>query len=247
VRVCVVDEDVAHRYWPGKSAMGHRLFNGAPDKPDKAYTIVGVVGATKQTDLADQKATGCVYFPYSFYAASQMSLVLRTAQAPEAAGPALRAAVLRADPELPVAELKTMAARLDSSLGSRRSPMMLAGIFAGVALVLAAVGIYGVLAYAVAQRRREIGVRMALGALPRQIVGQFLAIGARLAIAGSVLGIVGGWLAGRAMTTVLFGVGPVNALVFACAAALLGLVALSACLVPASQAARVPPMEALRS
>jgi ABC-type antimicrobial peptide transport system permease subunit len=243
----VIDEDVAHRYWPGKSALGHRLFNGAPDKPETAFTIVGVVGPTKQTDLADTMATGCVYYPYFYYAGSQVSVVLLTAQSPEAAGPALRASVLRIDPELPVEDEKTMSALRDHSLGSRRSPMVLAGIFAGVALVLAAVGIYGVLAYAVAQRRREIGVRMALGALPQQILGQFLSLGAKLAVAGSVIGIVGGWLAGRAMISVLFGVGPVNLAIFAGTAVLLGLVALAACLVPASRASQVPPMEALRS
>jgi ABC-type antimicrobial peptide transport system permease subunit len=174
-------------------------------------------------------------------------VVLRTSQNPEAAGPALRAAVLRADPLLPVVDLKTMSARLDESLVARRSPLMLAGIFAGVALVLAAVGIYGVLAYAVAERRREIGVRMALGALPSQILGQFLSLGARLVIAGSILGGIGGWLIGRAMVSLLFGVGAAQPLVYVGAAVLLALVAMTACLVPSMRAARVPPMEALRS
>jgi predicted permease len=247
LRVCVIDEDVARRYWPGDNALGHRLWNGAPDKPDKTYTIVGVVGATKVQDLADAQAKGSIYFPYVFYAGSQVKAVLRTVQAPQAAGPALRAAVLRVDPELPVADLKTMTARLDESLVSRRSPLMLAGIFAGVALVLAAVGIYGVLAYAVAERRREIGVRMALGALPTQILAQFLVLGAKLVVVGSILGGIGGWLIGRAMVSLLFGVGGVQPLVFAGAAVLLSLVAMTACLVPAMRAARVPPMEALRS
>jgi predicted permease len=247
VRVCVIDDDVARRYWPGGNALGHRLWNGAPDKPDQAFAIVGIVGATKVEDLADSKAKGSIYFPYFHYAGSQIKVVLRTMQAPQAAGPALRAAVLRVDPELPVSDLKTMAARLDESLVSRRSPLMLAGIFAGVALVLAAVGIYGVLAYAVAERRREIGVRMALGALPTQILAQFLALGAKLVVIGSILGGFGGWLIGRAMVSLLFGVGGAQPLVFAGAALLLSLVAMTACLVPAARAARVPPMEALRS
>jgi predicted permease len=246
-RVCVIDEDVARRYWPGGNALGHRLWNGAPDKPEKAYTIVGIAGATKVQDLADAKAKGSIYFPYVQYAGSQIEVVLRTAQAPQAAGPALRAAVLRVDPELPVDDMKTMTARLDESLVERRSPLMLAGIFAGVALVLAAVGIYGVLAYAVAERRREIGVRMALGALPQQILAQFLSLGAKLVLAGSVLGGIGGWLIGRAMVSLLFGVGAAQPLVFAGAALLLGLVAMTACIIPALRAARVPPMEALRS
>ena len=245
--VCVIDDDVAQRYWPGKSALGHRLFNGPPGKPDEAFMIVGVVGATKQSDLADKKAKGNIYFPFVHYAGFNLRVLLRTAQAPEAAGSALRAAVVRVDPDLPVDDLKTMTARLDHSLGSRRSPLVLASIFAGVALVLAAVGIYGVLAYAVGQRRREIGVRMALGALPQQILGQFLSLGVRLAVTGSVLGVAGGWMAGRAMTSVLFGVGPANAAVFLGTAAILGLVALVACLIPAMRAARVPPMEALRA
>ncbi len=247
LRVCVVDEDVERRYWPGGSALGHRLFNGAPGKPDEAYTIVGVVGASKPTNLADQKAIGCIYYPYIHYAGLYFTAVMRTVQAPEAAASALRAAVLRVDPELPVENLKTMNDWVDESLKGRRSPMLLAAIFAGVALVLAAIGIYGVLAYAVAQRRREIGVRMALGALPSQVRMQFLSIGARFVAVGSAIGAAGGWFTGRAMQSQLFGVGPVQPGVFIATAAVLALVAMAACLLPAVRAARVPPMEALRS
>lgn len=125
--------------------------------------------------------------------------------------------------------------------------MVLAGIFAGVSVVLAAVGIYGVLAYAVEQRRREIGVRMALGALPNQILSQFLFLGTRLVMAGSLLGAIGGWLTGRAMSKLLFGVGSAHPAVFVGTAAVLALVSLAACLAPAVRAARVPPMEALRA
>ena len=128
-----------------------------------------------------------------------------------------------------------------------RRGSLLAALFAAMALVLAAVGIYGVLAYAVAQRRREIGVRMALGALPRQILGQFLSLGAKLVALGSILGAIGAWLTGRAMAGVLFGVGPVHPLVFAGTALILGAVAMAACLVPAVRASKVPPMVALRS
>ncbi len=246
-RVCVIDEDVARRYWPAGGAVGHRLYNGVAEKKEEAFTIVGVVGATKTRDLADTRSHGSVYYNFIHYNSSYLAVVLRTSQKPEAAGPALRAAVLKADPDLPVVDMKTMSARLDQSLVARRSPLMLAGLFAGVALVLAAVGIYGVLAYAVAERRREIGVRMALGALPTQILGQFLALGARLVLAGSILGGIGGWLIGRAMVSLLFDVGAAQPLVYAGAAALLALVAMTACLVPSMRAARVPPMEALRS
>jgi predicted permease len=246
-RVCVIDDDVARRYWPGQSPLGQRLFNGTPDKPDQAFTIVGVVGATKSKDLTDKMAIGCVYFPYIHNAGTTITAVLRTAQLPQGAGPNFRAAVLRVDPEVPVGDMKTMTDWIDNSLVSRRSPMLLAGIFSAVALVLATVGIYGVLAYAVGQRRREIGVRMALGALPQQVLGQFLGLGARLVAIGCLLGAVGGWLTGRAMADLLYGVGSLDIGVFAATAALLAGVSLAACLVPAMRAARVPPMVALRS
>jgi putative ABC transport system permease protein len=248
VRNCVVDEDFARRYWPGHSALGHRLSNGPAGAPDsRTYTIVGVVGSVKQADLTDQKATGAVYFSYGDHDAPLGQwVVVRTLQRPEAAGHALRQAVLRIDPSLPLDDLKTMAARVDDSLVARRSPMLLAAIFAAVALVLAALGIYGVLAYAVAQRQREIGVRMALGAMPGQVLRQFLLLGVRLLAAGLVLGAAGAWFMGRAMSGLLFGVTPDNAAIFAGTAALLAAVVLVASLLPSQRAAKVDPMVALR-
>lgn len=246
-KVCVVDEDVARRYWPGKSALGHRLSDSPPETKDrKLFTIVGVVGAVKQNDLADQRGNGAVYFPYGDRAGLSFTVAVRTEQAPELAGASLRAAVLRVDPELAVDELKTMAARVDESVATRRVPLLLAGIFAGVALMLAAVGIYGVLAYTVAQRQREIGVRMAMGALPGQIMAQFLGLGARLLVVALPLGLLGAWLAGRAMTSLLFGVSPADPLVLTGTAILLGLVAMLACFLPSRRAAKVEPVEALR-
>ncbi|HWL15101.1 MAG TPA: ABC transporter permease, partial [Opitutus sp.] len=245
--VCVVDEDVARRYWPKESALGHRLANGPPADDQTLFTIVGVVGAVKQNDLADRKANGAIYLPYRHYAALHFTVAVRTQQAPELAGPALRAAVLRTDPELPLHDLKTMEARIEDSVANRRVPLLLAGIFAGVALVLAAVGIYGVLAYAVAQRQREIGVRMALGAQAEQILLQFLGLGARLLLIGLPIGILGAWLAGRAMEGLLFGVQPANPFVLGGTVAILSVVALLACLLPSRRAAQVAPIEALRS
>ncbi|HEY5228257.1 MAG TPA: ABC transporter permease [Opitutaceae bacterium] len=241
--VCVVDENFARHYWPGKSALGHRISGG----PGGMYTIVGVVGPTKQDDLADQRASGMVYFPYMIDAGARVTAVLRTVQAPQAAGPAFRGALLRVDRELALEDLKTMTSRIDDSLEARRSPLMLACIFSGVALVLAAIGIYGVLSYSVSQRRREIGVRMALGAQPRQILSQFLSIGLKLVVVGSLLGCIGGWLTGRAMVGLLYGVDGGNPAVYCAIALLLSLVAMAACLIPATRAARVPPMEVLRS
>ncbi|HAB19842.1 MAG TPA: hypothetical protein DCE44_25840, partial [Verrucomicrobiales bacterium] len=148
---------------------------------------------------------------------------------------------------LPINDLRSMDARIADSLAARRSPALLASLFAGVALLLAALGTYGVLSYAVAQRRREIGVRMALGALPKQIGHQFLPLGLRLLAAGTILGIVGAWLAGRAMQNLLFNVPPLHGATLAATALTLTLVSLVACLVPTLRAARVDPMEALRA
>ncbi len=246
LKVCVVDEAVARRYWPTGGALGHRLIRGAPDSKEPHYTIVGVVGSVKQKDLAETRANGAIYLPYASYAGGSFVLAVRTRQAPESIGPALRAAVLHLDPELPLTDLKPMALRVDESLASRRVPLLLAGIFAAVALVLAAVGIYGVLAYSVMQRQREIGVRMALGALPRQILRQFLGLGGRMLAVGLPLGLLGAWLAGRAMAGLLFGVAPANPLVLGGTAAVLAAVAMLACLLPSRRAARVSPIVALR-
>jgi ABC-type antimicrobial peptide transport system permease subunit len=138
-----------------------------------------------------------------------------------------------------------METRIADSLVARRSPALLAGLFSGIALLLTAVGSYGVLSYAVAQRRREIGVRMALGARPEQIRGQFFYLGLRLLSCGTILGVVGAWLAGRAMQTILFHVSALNLAILAGAVGVMGLVSLLACLVPSHRAARISPMEAL--
>jgi ABC-type antimicrobial peptide transport system permease subunit len=145
-----------------------------------------------------------------------------------------------------VDDLRSMQARIDASLIPRRSPTLLAGIFATAALLLAAIGIYGVLAYAVAQRRREIGVRMALGALPGQIRGQFLRAGARLLGAGLVLGGFGAWGVVRAMRSMLFEAGNVPAGVLVLTAGVMSLTVLLASWLPARRASRTHPMEALR-
>jgi len=245
-RVCLVDEDFARRYWPNQSALGHRIVNGPTFKAEEACTIVGVVGNVKQTDLSERNAQGAIYYTYPNYDSARLSVVVRTPLAPEALAATLKKTVLRLDPELPVDDLKPMQVRIDDSLVSRRSPAVLAGIFAGVALLLAAVGTYGVLAYAVAQRRREIGVRMALGAQPEQVLAQFLGLGVKLLLAGIGLGVLGAWAAGRAMQSVLFGVGTVNAGVLLATAAVMMIVVLLAVFLPSYRASRVSPLEALR-
>ena len=246
-RVCVVDTEFARRYWPGQSALGRRLATDVKLTEENATTIVGVVGSVKQKDLANDNTLGAIYFPYKNYSSNSLTIALRTSLEPEAMAETLRKTVLAIDPALPVDNIKTMQTLVDESLVSRRSPAVLAGAFAVVALLLAAIGTYGVLAYAVSQRRREIGVRMALGALPQQVLVQFLSLGARLLVAGVILGALGSWAAGRAMQSVLFGVAPLDARVLVATAVTMIVVVLLATFIPAQRATKVDPMVALRA
>lgn len=245
-RVCVVDEDFARYYWPGTSAIGRQLFEGGGTKPDsEAFTVVGVVGAVKQAGLTDQAAQGAVYYPYALRSDSNLFVTVRATLPPEALTLTLQRLVRQIDPDLPVSDVRSMETRITDSLIAYRSPVLLAGIFSMIALLLTGVGTYGVLSYAVAQHRREIGVRMALGARPAQIRGQFLALAGRLLVAGMALGIVGSWLTGQAMRSLLFQVPPHHIATFAAAAGVIGVVSLLACFIPSHRAARISPMEAI--
>jgi putative ABC transport system permease protein len=157
----------------------------------------------------------------------------------------LQKVVRQIDADVPVSDLRSMDTRIADSLVARRSPALLAGLFSGIALLLTSIGTYGVLSYAVAQRRREIGVRIALGAQPGQIRIQFLSLSLRLLTAGTVLGLIGAWQAGRAMRSLLFQVPPLNVAVLAAAACLTAAVCLAACVLPSQRAAQISPMEAL--
>jgi len=246
-RVCVVDEDFARRYWPRGGALGQRVFQGGDSDEAKLSTIVGIVGAVKQADLTEPQGQGAVYFPFIDRDAGNIFVVTRTSQRPEAFADTLRKLVRATDPELAIDDLRSMDTRLAESLVVRRSPALLAGIFAGVALLLAAIGTYGVLSYSVAQRTREIGIRMALGAQRGQIGSQFLSLGLRLLAAGTLLGLIGAWLAGRAMQSVLFGVPTLHLATLLVTALVMGAVSLIACLIPARRATKVDPMVALRA
>ncbi len=245
-RVCVVDEDFARYYWPHAGAIGQRLWDGSEGGKDtEAFTVVGVVGGVKQAGLTEDEAQGAIYYPYSFRIDSGFFVVARTSQSPESFALTLPKVVRQVDANVPVSDVRSMDTRIADSLVARRSPAVLAALFSAIALLLTSVGTYGVLSYAVAQRRREIGVRMALGAQPGRIRIQFLSLSLRLLAAGTVLGLTGAWQAGRAMRSLLFQVPALNVAVLAAAACVTATVCLAACLLPAQRAAQISPMEAL--
>jgi predicted permease len=246
-RVCVVDEDLARRYWPNGGALGQRIALGDEKDDARLFTVVGVVGAVKQAALTEAQGQGAVYLPYAYRDKESIFIVTRTSQRPEAFAETLRKLVRAAHPALAVDNIRSMDTRIADSLITRRSPALLAGIFAGVALLLAAIGTYGVLSYAVAQRRREIGIRMALGAQREQIGAQFLSLGLRLLAAGTILGLIGAWLAGRAMQSILFDVPTLHVATLFGTALVMTAVSLVACLIPARRATKVDPIEALRA
>jgi predicted permease len=246
-RFCVVDQDFAHYYWPNGSALGHRLFEGSEQGKDAdAFTIVGIVGSVKQAGLTEEAAQGAVYYPYAFHS-GDIFVVVRTSMPPESLGLTLQAAVRQVDPDLPVNDVRTMEARVTDSLAARRTPALLAALFSAIALLLVAIGSYGVLSYAVEQRRREIGVRMALGALPGQIRNQFLLLALRLLAYGVMLGGVGACLTGRAMQTLLFHVPAFNLAILSGVTGVMGLVSIVACLLPSYRAARTSIVEVIRA
>src|SRR5436305_1948856 len=248
-RVCVVDEDLARRYWPNGGALGQRIALGDEKDDARMFTVVGVVGAVKQAALTEAQGQGAVYLPYASDRDEHASIfvVTRTNQRPEAFAETLRKLVHAVHPLLAVDNIRSMDTRIADSLITRRSPALLAGVFAGVALLLAAIGTYGVLSYAVAQRTREIGIRMALGAQRQQIGAQVLSLGMALLVGGTVLGLLGASLSGKAMRSVLFDVSTLHVATLLGVALIMGIVSLIACLIPARRASRVDPMVALRA
>ncbi len=245
-RTCVVDQDFASYYWPHASAIGHRLFQGSGSGPDaEAFTVVGVVGRVKQAGLTDETPEGAVYYPYIYRPDSNIFVVMRAHASAGLLKSTLRNVMRQIDPELAVNDVRLMDDRITDSLLVRRSPAILGVLFSAIALLLSAIGTYGVLSYAVAQRRREIGVRIALGARPGQIRWQFFRMTVRLLIGGTLVGLFGAWLTGHAMEAVLFHVPSLDANVLAVAAFIVAGTSLGACLLPARRAARISPMEAL--
>jgi putative ABC transport system permease protein len=243
-RVAVVSESLARKYFPGEDPIGQRLVVDMKDDPEPTE-IIGIVGDVRHKSLNDD-AQPTVYWPQPELTYSFMTLVVRAKGDPAALAPAARREIQALDPEQPVADVRTMNQLLAGSVGRARFSAMLLGLFAVVALVLAAVGVYGVMSYAVARRTHEIGVRVALGAQGRDVLRLVLVQGMRLALWGVLLGVVGSLALTRLLSSLLYGVSATDPATFVGVSLLLASVALVACYVPARRATKVDPMVALR-
>ncbi|HEV7492056.1 MAG TPA: ABC transporter permease [Rhodanobacteraceae bacterium] len=248
-RVAIVDEILVRKYFPGQSAIGKRIavdYDVTDSAKTKWLTIVGVVGTVKRDHLSELPTKETVYVYYKQYPEAYATLALRTQLAPSTLVAPLRAALGRVDAEQPVFDILTMSERIQISLDDRRTPMLLLILFAVVALSLSAVGIYGVLAFAVALRTGEIGVRLSLGAQRRDILRLVLGDGGRLTAIGLGLGVVGAIAIGLAVRAQLVGVEVFDPLTLAIVVVLIAGTALLACWLPARRASRVQPNVALR-
>ena len=236
---------MARRYWANGDPIGKRILNGHPGKDEKWITIVGVVADNKLYGL-DNPARLEVYFPYRQQTHGDMNLVVRSAVDPASLTSAIRAAVATIDKDQPVFEVHTMQQLVDDSISTRRLTLVLLGIFSALALLLSAIGIYGVMAYSVALRTQEIGIRMALGAQQKDVLRLVIGQGARIAFFGVAIGLAAAAALARLLSTLLFSVSASDPLTFAAVAVLLMAVALIATYVPARRALRVDPIVALR-
>jgi putative ABC transport system permease protein len=242
--VVIVDKYMATKYFANRSALGQQIRRGGPDSAP--FTIIGVVGTINAIDLGQPVMKERIYYPIAQQPRPAMAVTLKTGLDPQTLISQLRGAVLSIDPEQPLADVRTMEQWIARSLEQRRTPTVLLGLFGSVALGLSAIGIYGVLAFGVAQRVRELGIRQALGADRKRILSLVLRQGLGTAGIGILLGVAFSFGLSRFMETMLFGVGTRDPLVFVGVTALLFSVALAACYIPARRATQVDPMVALR-
>ena len=244
-KVVVIDEYMAQQLWPNQDPIGRRIhFGGIADKAPW-QTVVGVVGRVKQYTL-DSDSRIALYLPHTQYPTRAMNVVLRSGADPATLASAVKQQIHELDNDLPLYNVRTMNQRLDESLARRRFSMLLLGLFACVALALATIGTYGVMAYLVNQGTREIGIRIALGATQRTIVRLIVWKGLALALCGIAFGLAGAFVLARLMRSLLFGVSPSDPLTFVLFSLILTLITLLASYIPAHRAARIDPIVSLR-
>jgi predicted permease len=244
-RVAIVSRAFADKEWPGESPIGKRVQLGAAD--NTSTTIVGVVASYTQDRRVRETARPQVFVPFAQTQRRGMYFGVRTAGNPAAIAPAVREVIRGLDRDLPIAEVKTMPRVITERMFEPRVYGMMFSIFAGSALALAVIGIYGVMAYSVAQRTHEFGVRIALGAQRRDVLLGVLRTGVRLVAIGLAIGLPAAFAMGRGLGSMLYGVRPTDPLTFIGVPLLLAAVALLASLVPARRATKVEPIIALRN
>ncbi|HSJ10214.1 MAG TPA: FtsX-like permease family protein, partial [Longimicrobiales bacterium] len=248
--VAIIDEELAARFFQGRDPIGARITQGVPglgqDDQLEWRTIVGVVGRVRTVGPAGEQPPGHYYVPLAQSPSGRLYLALKTGVEPLSLENTLRAAVAELDPDMPAYSIRTMEERVSQSLATERMRMMLLTGFGGLALFLAAIGLYGVLAYSVAQRSAEIGIRMALGSSAAHVFRMVVGQGARLVVIGLALGALASVALARLVQGMLFGVSPTEPAVFGAVLVLLSVTALVACVVPARRAMSVDPMVAMR-
>ena len=244
--VIIISDSFARQYFPGEDPLGKRISVAMFDNPNPPTEIIGIVGDVRYDSLTD-KAEPTVYFPPPELTYAFMTLVIRTSGDPASLAPSVRSVLREIDSNQPVSDVRTMEQVMGTTLGRARFSTLLLGLFAGLAMLLAAVGIFGVMNYAVNLRTREIGIMMALGAQQGQILTLILRQGLVLTLIGITLGVAGALALTRVMSGMLFGVEATDPLVFVLIVVLLTVVSVIACYLPARKATRVDPVIALRN
>jgi predicted permease len=244
-RVVVINQNLADSFAPGDDPIGKRLILGDPGSENTKYNIVGVVGNVKYDGLS-KNTRFQMYFPYTQQSIGGVYFMVRTAVTPESMAEPIRKAVLSVDYEQPLRDVRTMEELIAEAVAQPRFSMFMLNIFAAAALALSCVGLYGLIAYSIGQRIREIGIRFALGASRRDVIMLVLKQGIRLATFGAVIGSLAAFAGARLISHLLYGVSATDPIVFVGAVLSLMVVALLACLIPAIRAARIDPNLALR-